>query len=548
MNGWIGISEFVACLLGVSIGVGVVWLRWVYAAPNRTHLTATHNAQVQQLTAALQEQQQQHEEQTAELTILRQTVTEQDAQLTEQQALLADAAHQQTVLRKTHTTTVAKQEQQLAEQQQIVAASQQELAALRAQLLEIRDVHEDELARIRRELKQQTAQLAKSDEQVHLLEATNTALVTDNARLSEVANEQTDRASTFETNYTNLRNEHEQLKRHHDELREVSNAKTKALAALEEEHKQEVDVRKQVTQTIDLLYQLLHKIHTPSPPVSAAAIPAASPSDGVAPTVAKGKLLPAPVMQQTIQPATQQKIAEFLDQCDFEFTEFPTLQSLHPALEQLAKDLGASYPMLKPFHRAVKRSLNFGNTFTLHLTGRPPESIDRIQTFGQSAHELGLLEFFSFSPQRVSAKSRNTPEAQSFFSGLWMERYILHQVQLVVNGLRMEINQPLDFGYFPNAKGILPAGDLREIDLLFHVNGHFYWVEVKSGGYRQYIRKYSEISSLMKLDQMHAILVVAEMSKRHALFRETHPINIYAMHEFPNRLRATLRTELQSCV
>lgn len=49
----------------------------------------------------------------------------------------------------------------------------------------------------------------------------------------------------------------------------------------------------------------------------------------------------------------------------------------------------------------------------------------------------------------------------------------------------------------------------------------------------------------MKLDQKHAILVVAEMSQRHALFRETHPVNVYAMHEFANRLRATAREDLQ---
>ena len=84
--------------------------------------------------------------------------------------------------------------------------------------------------------------------------------------------------------------------------------------------------------------------------------------------------------------------------------------------------------------------------------------------------------------------------------------------QRAVNLVSKELDKDLEFSYLLNPQVILPNGDDFELDLIFHVNDSYYWIEAKSGDYQQHISKYSKMSRILNLDFEHSIMVLTDIS------------------------------------
>lgn len=100
---------------------------------------------------------------------------------------------------------------------------------------------------------------------------------------------------------------------------------------------------------------------------------------------------------------------------------------------------------------------------------------------------------------------------RKLFSGKWLERFVLQTVQKSVIAVSAEVGKELDFSYLINPQIILPNGNDFELDVIFHVNGSFYWIEAKTGDYQQHISKYSKLSKTLGLDYNHSIMVLTDI-------------------------------------
>lgn len=189
-------------------------------------------------------------------------------------------------------------------------------------------------------------------------------------------------------------------------------------------------------------------------------------------------------------------------------TERPALDR-DAVLERLAVFLGSRYRHLEPFFKQVKAHMNAGTGFTMGLRGQSQVAVSSTCQWASELHSLALLEAYRYqnSPKYlIYAMPSRDPRALNFFSGDWLERYVLFTVRQVVaragGGVR--------FSWLANPQVILPNGDDFELDLIFSLNGVVFWIEAKSGEYQRHVKKYSEIARLLQLPPSRMMMVLTE--------------------------------------
>jgi len=181
-------------------------------------------------------------------------------------------------------------------------------------------------------------------------------------------------------------------------------------------------------------------------------------------------------------------------------------------LAQIADLMGSQYSLIKRFYGMIKSSMNSGNSFSINLRDEPQQVIVTTCQVATELYKIAFLEEYRYfrAPRcLLVARASRSPQALNFLSGNWLERYVRNRL------IRLAKRQTgkIDFSHIANAKVTLSNGDDFEMDLLFHVNDQFYWVESKTGGYQDKVQKYSEIASDLGLQRNQAIIVLADVSQ-----------------------------------
>lgn len=243
-----------------------------------------------------------------------------------------------------------------------------------------------------------------------------------------------------------------------------------------------------------------------------------------------------------------ERLTQFLAERGITITQLAGEESFDPVLNGLANFLGTHYESVKPIYQQIKRNMQVGGDFTISLKGEPPKTISLICQFGKKLYDVALLEQYRYfrSPQYLlRAKTTQLPAAQNFFSGQWLERYIIQQVQDAIGTLKTQTNQQIDFGYLANPRISLANEQEGELDLLFHLNDQIYWIETKSGDYQQHISKYSMIARTLNLNEKHALMVLTDIpASRSAELTALFGMGVCALEEFQKSLLVTLRQDL----
>jgi len=203
---------------------------------------------------------------------------------------------------------------------------------------------------------------------------------------------------------------------------------------------------------------------------------------------------------------------------------------------------------VKPLYQQIKRNMQLGDDFTLNLKEESPKTISLICQFGKKLYDVAFLEQYRYfrSPQYLlRAKTTRLPTAQNFFSGQWLERFVMQEVQDVVTTLQAQTAQQIDFAYLANPRITLANEQEGELDFLFHVNGHIYWIETKSGDYQQHISKYAMIARTLELDEKHALMVLTDIpASRSAELTALFGMGVCALGEFKAHLFETVQQDL----
>jgi 2'-5' RNA ligase len=180
-------------------------------------------------------------------------------------------------------------------------------------------------------------------------------------------------------------------------------------------------------------------------------------------------------------------------------------------LDQIADLIGSQYSLIKGFYGMIKSNMNSGNSFSIDLRDEPQQVIGTTCQVATELYKIAFLEEYRYSraPKCLKARASRSSQALNFLSGNWLERYVRNRLICLAKRQTGKI----DFSYIANAQVTLSNGDDFEMDLLFHVNDQFYWVESKTGGYQDKVQKYSEIASDLGLQRNQAIIVLADVSQ-----------------------------------
>lgn len=247
-------------------------------------------------------------------------------------------------------------------------------------------------------------------------------------------------------------------------------------------------------------------------------------------------------------PQAADALREFLAARGIAIKTIPPEDPADQVINSLSLYLGERYHSLKLILLAIKRNMQQGGYFSENIKQYTQQSVSDATQFCTLLYDMAFLEEYRYfrSPQYlIKAKTTTLPKAQNFFSGQWLERFVLQKVQSAISQLVRERGVELDFAYLLNPQIILPNGDDFEMDMLFCVNNSFFWIEAKSGDYQQHIAKYAKMSGILNLDRRHAIMVLTDITPdKSAALSSLFGMTVYALHQMEEGIAATLRAEL----
>lgn len=90
----------------------------------------------------------------------------------------------------------------------------------------------------------------------------------------------------------------------------------------------------------------------------------------------------------------------------------------------------------------------------------------------------------------INCKTGRSSIGTNFLTGGWFERYVFE-----INGISED-----NYEILTNVHIILPDNNIMELDILVYYNNKYFYIEVKTGDYRQCIKKYTENVKILKFD------------------------------------------------
>lgn len=243
-------------------------------------------------------------------------------------------------------------------------------------------------------------------------------------------------------------------------------------------------------------------------------------------------------------------IQQFLLSKNIKIKTVPPEDPADDVINSLAEFLGNHYTVLKKLLAEIKSNMQRGGTITLAIKSYSQKGISDICQFCTRLHEVAFLEQYKYfkSPNYlVTAKTTTLPKAQNFFSGQWLERFVLQVVQKAVNTVSNDLGRQLNFSYLINPQILLPNDDDFELDLIFQVDGSFFWIEAKTGDFQQHISKYSRISKIIGLDYKHSIMVLTDIQPERASdLTSLFSMTVYDLSQLEAGLTETIRQDLSA--
>lgn len=181
-------------------------------------------------------------------------------------------------------------------------------------------------------------------------------------------------------------------------------------------------------------------------------------------------------------------------------------------LDQIAAFMGSRYSFIKRFYGMVKSNMKSGSSFSLNLRDEPQQVVSSTCQVAKELHDIAFLEEYRYSKAPrclLVARPSRSPQALNFLAGNWLERYVRGTLIRLVAAHTKKIS----FSYVANAQVTLSNRADFEMDLFFHINDKFYWVESRTGGYQDKIQKYSRIADELGLQGSQAFIVLTDVSQ-----------------------------------
>jgi predicted Zn finger-like uncharacterized protein len=243
-------------------------------------------------------------------------------------------------------------------------------------------------------------------------------------------------------------------------------------------------------------------------------------------------------------------IVNYLDKRLIQIKRLPEAQASDDLINSFAMYLGDNYDAIEKLYKMIKRTMQKGESFKLHIANEPQKAISSMCQFAHRLYQSAFLADYKYhkSPQfLITARSSSLPNVQNFFSGQWLERYILQKMIEVVVNYMANHSTHLKWSYLINPQIKLPNEDDFELDILFEVQERMYWVEAKTGDYQSYIDKYTKMSKVLGVDNQHAFMVLTNIEDNLCgSLSSMFSMNVCSIHSFMEAFADVLSQDLQN--
>lgn len=194
-----------------------------------------------------------------------------------------------------------------------------------------------------------------------------------------------------------------------------------------------------------------------------------------------------------------------------------TTSTYNKELDKLAVYLGENYDSLSALHRKLRGGIIHGNGFGFSLRDRNQNDIRINTTFGSMLKETGFLSnyYYDRKSKVMHIGTHKNKDLERYICGSWFERFIFNKFSAFLRSHELKSESLV------NAEVLFPNEDRYELDLLFLVKEHLFWIECKAGtGYDRDFPKYSNNhQQFLQLPKTNALVVCLSIDKDIAVNR-----------------------------
>ena len=228
-------------------------------------------------------------------------------------------------------------------------------------------------------------------------------------------------------------------------------------------------------------------------------------TSGAEKTEVKAKILPKPLTA-----------LEHLERCGYKIVQQVVSEKLPPiAVQRMAWKTGEALcdPVVVDFLQFIRTHMQSDGSFSFRIPkGTSKKSFATLSEIAQTWDKMGLFASIVIYPQNIVYELAQNETVRHFLSGKWLELFVEHQVQQILN--RYQEEQGAEVSVYSNVvlSEAASVGSTHELDVVFSINGKFFWVEAKSSSRSIDYGKYASLCEKLKVTSDRLLLVNSDLS------------------------------------
>ena len=236
---------------------------------------------------------------------------------------------------------------------------------------------------------------------------------------------------------------------------------------------------------------------------------------------------------------------EHLERCGYRIVQQVVPKKLPPiAVQRMAWKTGEALcdPVVVDFLQFIRTHMQSDGSFSFRIPkGTSKNSFATLSEIAQTWDKMGLFASIVIYPQNIVYELAQNETVRHFLSGKWLELFVEHQVQQILNRYQEEQGAEVSLCSNVILSEAASAGSTHELDVVFSINGKFFWVEAKSSSRSIDYGKYAALCEKLKVTSDRLLLVNSDLS-----VEECEGVSYFWNYRVANC--ATITQELESMI
>ena len=207
---------------------------------------------------------------------------------------------------------------------------------------------------------------------------------------------------------------------------------------------------------------------------------------------------------------------EHLERCGYKIVQQVVPEKLPPiAVQRMAWKTGEALcdPVVVDFLQFIRTHMQSDGSFSFRIPkGTSKKSFATLSEIAQTWDKMGLFAAIVIYPQNIVYELARNEAVRHFLSGKWLELFVEHQVRQILN--RYQEEQGAEVSVCSNVvlSETASVGSTHELDVVFSINGKFFWVEAKSSSRSIDYGKYASLCEKLNVTPESLLLVNSDLS------------------------------------